>query len=151
MSLEGARGVDTARVTREEVEVDPGRPEQRQLNLLINDYADRRRTREDIEADAKEARGLEEKAELALFGFLEAANLRSVRHERGLFYLNDQAWARVTDEDKARAWAEAEMPEIITLNRQRLSVVVRERIKESRDLPPGVDFTTTQKIGWRRG
>lgn len=121
------------------------------LDVLINAYADARRAREDKEEEAKRLHESEEIVERQLFSVMEAQSLRSVKHERGTFYLNDQAWAKVADEDAARTWAEAEKPELITLNRQRLSVIVRERILSGEEMPPGVDFTTTQKIGWRRG
>lgn len=93
-----------------------------------------------------------DKVEADLFDALENAGIRSVRTERGLFSLNDLAWATVTDEAAARAWAEAHMPELLLLNRQRLSVVVRQHLKgeEGVDMPDGVDFRTQRKITWRR-
>lgn len=98
----------------------------------------------------KAARATKERLEDALFDALEAEGVRQVRHHRGLFSMNDLAWAAVEDESKAREWAEAEHPEIITLNRMRLSVMVREAIKAGTDMPPGVTFSTSRKVTWRR-
>jgi hypothetical protein len=107
---------------------------------------------------AKQARAEYEEVEAQLFDLMENAGLASVRTDRGLFRLNDLAWASVEDEDQARAWAEANMPELMMLNRQRLSVVVRKIIKGEEDAPgvtpgqtpPGVTFRTSRKITWRR-
>lgn len=98
----------------------------------------------------KQARELYELAETGLFDALEAQGLRQIRTPRGLFSMNDLAWASVEDEDKARLWAEAESPELLTLNRQRLSVLVRRALENGLELPPGVTFTTSRKITWRR-
>lgn len=106
----------------------------------------------------KELQRLYDESEAKLFDALEDAGLSSIRTDRGLFRLNDLAWASVDDEDAARAWAEANMPELLTLNRQRLSVVVRKVIKGEEDAPgvpagqnpPGVTFRTSRKITWRR-
>lgn len=122
------------------------------LEPLIEKYAEAREVREQAAALTKAAAELEDLAEAALFDLMETQGLRSVRHKTlGLFSLNDLAWAKVSDEAVARAWAEATMPEIITLNRQRLSVVVRESLRGERDMPPGVEFSTTRNISWRRG
>lgn len=98
----------------------------------------------------KVARARYEEAEAQLFDALENAGIRQFRTERGLFSMNDLAWAQVEDEQTARSWAEESMPELLLLNRQRLSVVVREALKEGQDLPPGVTFTTSRKVTWRR-
>ncbi len=98
----------------------------------------------------KQTRAIYEMAETALFDALEAEGLRQIRTPRGLFSMNDLAWASVDDEDKARLWAEAENPELLTLNRQRLSVMVRRALENGEPLPPGVTFTTSRKITWRR-
>jgi len=125
-------------------------PEGSPLDTLADDLADKRNLL-DLASDAeKAARRDVERAEAALFDAMEAQNLRAIRTPRGLFSLNDQAWASVVDEAAAREWAEANLPEIISLNRSRLSVVVRTAIKEGMALPPGVDFTTSRKITWRR-
>lgn len=107
---------------------------------------------------AKEAQALYDVSEVALFDAMENAGLQSVRTERGLFRLNDLAWASVDDEELARRWADEYMPELLTLNRQRLSVIVRKVIKGEEDAPgttpgqtpPGVTFRTSRKITWRR-
>jgi glutathione S-transferase len=92
----------------------------------------------------------EDRATEALFDALERTGLRSVKHELGTFSLNDLAWPSITDAEAARKWAQAEMPELITLNNARLAVVVRDYLKGERDnLPAGVDFRTSRKIGWR--
>jgi multidrug efflux pump subunit AcrA (membrane-fusion protein) len=106
----------------------------------------------------KQAQAEYDEVEAQLFDHMENAGLVSVRTDRGLFRLNDLAWASVEDEDQARAWAEANMPELMMLNRQRLSVVVRKIIKGEEDAPgvtpgqtpPGVTFRTSRKITWRR-
>jgi hypothetical protein len=58
----------------------------------------------------------------------------------------------VTDEEAAKAWADGQMPELITLNRARLSKLVRDILKGDAEvpMPPGVNFTTSRKITWRR-
>lgn len=120
------------------------------LDGLIAAYADARNVREEADERAKRLREIEDRAEAELFDALERLSIRSVRHARGLFSLSDLAWASVLDEDSARQWAEAERPELLTLNRQRLSVIVREALKEAQPLPPGIDYKVTRKITWRR-
>lgn len=119
------------------------------LSDIIDAYALSREAYERADEVAKQKRETMEKVEAQLFAEMERQNLRSVKHDRGTFYLNDQAWARVADEVAARQWAQHEHPELITLNRSRLSVLVREALKEGQPLPPGVDFTASQKVGWR--
>lgn len=85
-------------------------------------------------------------AEAALFGAIEDAGLESVRTSRGLFSLNDLAWPRIEDRDRLIAWAEAEHPDLLTLNLQRLITPTRSAIKEGQELPPGLTYTTTRKI-----
>ena len=104
------------------------------------------------EDEVKRIRKGYEGVEAELFDAMENAGLKNVRTERGLFTLNDLAWAKVTDAVAAKAWADAEMPELLMLNLQRLSKIVRDTLKGERDggIPPGVDFTTSRKINWRR-
>lgn len=116
----------------------------------INAFADAKNALDEARDVMELAQKKADYAESRLFDLLENAGLRQVRSERGLFSMNDLAWAQVTDGEAARAWAEANMPEIITLNRSRLSVVVRTALKEGEALPPGVDFTTSRKVSWRR-
>ena len=120
------------------------------IDELIQAYAAARSAREDSDARTKRLRVAEEAAERELFDELERQNLRSARHALGLFGLNDTAWAAIEDRDAARIWAEAEAPELITLNSQRLSAMIRERLREGDDLPPGVGYTVSRKINWRR-
>ena len=125
---------------------------------LADQLADARINLDKANDLAKLAQGEYDEVEALLFDALENANLESIRTDRGLFRLNDLAWASVEDEDQARIWAEANMPELLTLNRQRLSVVVRKVIKGEEDAPgvppgqtpPGVTFRTSRKITWRR-
>ena len=88
--------------------------------------------------------------EAKLFDALEDAGLSSVRlPEIGLFSLNDLAWPQITDPEKALAWAEANHPEFVTLNHQRLQTPIREAIKEGREqefADNGIGFTTSRKI-----
>lgn len=120
------------------------------LKAIADDLAEARVALEAAMDAEKAARSTYEQYEGELFEALENAGIRQFRTERGLFTQNDLAWAAVEDEEKARAWAEAEMPELLLLNRQRLSTVVRSALKESHPLPPGVNFTTSRKITWRR-
>lgn len=121
------------------------------LDALIRAYVDARIVREAASAREKELRAIEDRAEADLFDAMERVNLRSATHdELGMFILSDLAWAKVTDEAKAREWAEHEAPELLLLNRQRLAVVVREALKGERDMPPGVDWTTSRGVNWRR-
>jgi hypothetical protein len=120
------------------------------LKAIADDLAGARVQLEAAMDAEKEARATYEQFETELFEALENAGIRQFRTERGLFTQNDLAWATVTDEEQARAWAEANMPELLLLNRQRLSTVVRSALKEGEALPPGVDFTTSRKITWRR-
>jgi hypothetical protein len=120
------------------------------LKVIADDLATARVMLEAAMDAEKAARVVYEQFESELFEALENAGIRQFRTERGLFTQNDLAWASVEDEEKARAWAEANMPELLLLNRQRLSTVVRTALKESQPLPPGVNFTTSRKITWRR-
>ncbi len=120
------------------------------LPALIDACADAR-----IELDAasdaeKRARDGYEAAEAKLFDALEGLNMMSVRTPRGLFSRNELAWAQVEDEAAARSWAEKFMPELLLLNRQRLSSLIREKIRDQDPMPDGVSFTTSRKITWRR-
>jgi len=119
---------------------------------MTNRLADLRIRLEMAEDEASRIRGNKEQVEAELFDAMENAGLKNVRTERGLFTLNDLAWAKVTDAAAAKAWADAEMPELLTLNLQRLSKLVRDTLKGERkgEIPPGVDFTTSRKINWRR-
>lgn len=125
--------------------------DKRGLNDLIERYAELRREREEATALEKVRREVEDDAERELFDEMERLGLRSARHERyGLFILDDKAWPKITDSLAARGWAESEAPDLITLNSTRLGPYVREALKEGRELPPGVDFTLSRKIQWRR-
>lgn len=125
---------------------------------LTDQLADRKNLLEQANDLQKKAQAEYDEVEAQLFDAMENQDLRAVRTARGLFSLNDLAWARVEDEDAARQWAEANVPELLTLNRQRLSVIVRRVIRGEEDAPgvtpgqtpPGVTFTTSRKITWRR-
>jgi len=128
-----------------------------ELAQLADKLADLRVLLEMAEDEAKKIRGNYEEVEGALFDALENAGIKQIRIPRGLFTMNDLAWASVTDEEAARAWADQQAPELLTLNRQRLSVIVRHALKGEEEhglaageLPPGVTFTTSRKINWRR-
>ena len=85
-------------------------------------------------------------AESALFEAIENAGLESVRTQTGLFSLNDLAWPRIEDRDRLLAWAEAEHPDLLTLNLQRLQTPLRNALKEGQELPPGLTYSVTRKI-----
>ena len=122
------------------------------LKELIVNYATARSQREAVSQRENELRKIEDAAQGALFDELERQSLRQARHETlGLFTMNDMANALVTDEAKLREWALIEMPELMLPNRQRLSKVLRDTLKEGGDLPPGTDVTFYRKINWRRG
>lgn len=120
------------------------------LKAIADDLANARIFLEAAMDAEKQARSVYEAYEGELFDALENAGIRQFRTERGLFSQNDLAWAQVEDEEMARAWAEANAPELLLLNRQRLSTLVRSALKEGDTLPPGVAFTTSRKITWRR-
>jgi len=117
---------------------------------FVERYADACIALDEATDAEKAARAVKERLELALFDMLEAEGVRQVRHARGLFTMNDLAWASVEDEQVAREWAEANAPELITLNRQRLSAMIRPLVKSDGELPPGVSYTTGRKVTWRR-
>lgn len=130
---------------------------------LADQLADARIALDDAEDRAKLAREKYEAIEAALFDAMEATGLQSIRTARGLFRLNDMAWARIENPEAARHWAETQMPELITLNNARLSKVVRDALKgevaveggvpdplSGVVLPAGVTYTTSRKITWRR-
>lgn len=122
------------------------------LDALIEAYVSARSQREQASERVKRLQEIEDRVTADLFDSMERLNLRSAKHDNlGTFALNDLAWAKVIDEPTARAWAETAYPELLSVNRQRLSVIVREALKTGDALPPGVDFTTTRKISWRGG
>jgi hypothetical protein len=91
------------------------------------------------------------KVEADLFDAIEDAGLRSVKVDGiGTISLNDLAWASITDRKVAMEWAEQTKPELLTLNHQQLSVLVRDAIKGEGEMPPGVDFSTSRRISWRK-
>jgi aspartate aminotransferase-like enzyme len=116
----------------------------------IDEFANARLALDEVKDTLEVAQSKYDAAEAHLFDLLEASGLRQVRTARGLFTMNDLAWAAVEDGEKAREWADTFMPEIITLNRSRLAVVVRNCLKEGDPLPPGVSYTTSRKVTWRR-
>lgn len=85
-------------------------------------------------------------AERELFDAIENAGLASIRTPTGLFSLSDLAWPRIEDRDRLLAWAEAEHPELLTLNLQRLQTPLREALKNGDELPPGLSYSMTRKI-----
>lgn len=127
------------------------------LSDLADKVADARVLLDKAQDIEKQAREEYELAEAALFDALENANVRAIRTPRGLFTLNDLAWASIEDPEAARHWSITEMPELVTLNSQRLSKLVRDFLRGNVDepgalteMPPGVAFKTSRKITWRR-
>lgn len=125
---------------------------QRGLNALVEAYAAARNAKAQAAEHVKRLQAVEDRATADLFDAMERVNLRSLKHDTlGTFSLNDLAWPKVEDEAAARAWAETEFPEAITVNRQRLAVIVREALRGEREFPPGVDYSLSRKINWRGG
>jgi hypothetical protein len=129
------------------------------LKRLADLLADARIRYDKAQAEADEEKKSYDVIEATLFDALEAAGLESIRTERGLFRLNDLAWAKLEDAEAAKAWADAHMPELLTLNNARLSKVVRDALRgevpiegavEGTGLMPGVGYTTSRKVTWRR-
>lgn len=120
------------------------------LSAIADKLANARNLLDAVEDSARQYRADYEQVEAELFEALEQQGLRSIRTDRGLFSLNDLAWAKIADAATARAWADENMPEVITLNHTRLSVVVREALKKGEEPPPGIDYTLSRKINWRR-
>lgn len=124
---------------------------------LITEYASARTVLSDAKARLVPLQTAKDAAEAALFDFMENQDLRSVRHgELGLFILSDLAEPVMEDPRAFVAWAEDTMPELLTANRSRLAVVIREVLRGERSLgldsemPPGVAYTTRRTINWRR-
>jgi hypothetical protein len=137
---------------RDTISANTTAPELRQLADLVADY---RLKLDELEEQEKAVRGDYEAAESALFDALENAGIRQIRTPRGLFTLNDLAWAKIEDPEKARAWADQNMPDLLTLNIQRLSPVIRHFLKGDADagidaIPEGITYTLSRKITWRR-
>lgn len=121
------------------------------IQRLADAYASMKREAEAAEERAKSLKAEAAAIEAQLFDALEDANLRSVKIDGlGSFRLNDLAWAKIEDRAAALEWADQNRPELLTLNHMQLSMVVREAIKEDGEIPPGVTFTTSRKIGWRK-
>lgn len=120
------------------------------VNAKIRDLADEFHMRKIARDAAKETldrhQAEYDKAEADLFDAIENAGLSSVRTPAGLFSLNDLAWPKVEDRDRLVAWAEHENPELLSVNLQRLQTPLREALREGKDLPPGLGFTTSRKI-----
>jgi hypothetical protein len=125
-------------------------PEGSPVAQMADDLANKRLLLDMAKETAEALQKDYDKAEAALFDALEAAGLRAIRTPRGMFSLNDLAWARIEDPAIAREWAEANLPEAITLNHTRLSVIVRQALKGEATMPPGITWTTSRKITWRR-
>jgi len=121
------------------------------LDALISDFANAKARLQNLEAEKKELEAEVRVAEALLFDALEDDGLRSVKtDDLGTFSMNDLAWAKIEDREKALAWADQNRPEMLTLNHMQLSMVVREALKGEGEIPPGVDFTTSRKINWRK-
>ena len=129
------------------------------IKELADRLADARLRKDEADEVAKVYQGQYDEVEAELFDAMENAGMSSVRTERGLFRLNDLAWASIEDAERAREWAAAFMPELLTLNNQRLSKLVRDTLKgdavvdgadDGTNLPPGVGFKTSRKVTWRR-
>ena len=121
------------------------------IEILAEAFAREKRALEAIKESEKEQSSITSKAEAALFDALEDAGLTSVKIAGlGSFRLNDLAWAKIEDRQAALEWAEQQRPEMLTLNHQQLSVVVRQAIKGEGEIPPGVTFTASRKIGWKK-
>jgi len=125
----------------------------KKIEALATQYAAAKRLLEGIKEQEKEQSKATSEIEAALFDALEDAGLTSVGIDGlGKFRLNDLAWAKIDDRDKAIEWAEQQRPELLTLNHQQLSVIVRQSIKgeDGVEIPPGITFTTSRKIGWTK-
>lgn len=119
------------------------------IRQLATRVAGHRETLAALEAERKVVQEAHDQAERDLFDLLEDQGLRQVKVAGlGTFGLNDLAWARIEDAGAARSWALVFQPDLISLNTQRLSVLVREALRgeEGKEIPPGVGFTTSRKI-----
>ena len=126
-------------------------PAIKRINHLIRRFSGAKLALEDAKSTEKEASKEASKIEAELFDALEDAGLRSVKVDgMGTYGLNDLAWASIDDRAQAMAWAEEQRPELLTLNHQQLSVLVRDSLKGDGEMPPGVTFTTSRRISWRK-
>lgn len=137
---------------RDTISANTTAPELADLAHLVADYKAKLDLLED---EKKRVQGDYDAAQAALFDALENAGIRQIRTQRGLFSMNDLAWASIEDVEKAKVWADLHHPELITLNLQRLSKYVRDFLKGADDaaiteLPEGVTFKTSRKITWKR-
>lgn len=129
----------------------PPREASGSLEPLIAAYAIARTRREQADAETKDLKATEAAAEVALFDAMERQGLHAVKSKDfGHFTLNDLAWADVQDKDRARQWAENEMPELLLLNASQLAVIVRQAARGEREMPPGVAAKFSRRINWRR-
>jgi hypothetical protein len=123
----------------------------KKIETLAVAYAAAKRGLEKIKEQEKTQSKATQEIEAALFDALEDEGLTSVGIEDvGKFRLNDLAWAKIEDRALALAWADENRPEMLTLNHQQLSVVVRNALKGDGEIPPGVTFTASRKIGWTK-
>jgi hypothetical protein len=124
------------------------------ITELAELLAIKRTAREMADEESKRIRKEEEAVERDLFDALERVNLRSVKHKTlGTFSLNDLAWAKIEDRQRAIEWAEHVNPDLLTLNNQSLSKYVRDilrgEVEGATEPPPGVSYTVSRKITWR--
>jgi len=121
------------------------------IENLAAAYAAAKRGLEKIKDQEKLQSKETARIESDLFDALEDEGLSGVTiPDLGKFRLNDLAWAKIENREQAMEWAEQQRPELLTLNHQQLSVIVRAAIKGEGEIPPGVTFTASRKIGWTK-
>ena len=123
----------------------------KRIEGLADAYAAAKRSLEAIKEQEKIQSTETARIEAELFTALEDEGLTSVGIAGlGKFRMNDLAWAKIEDREQALAWADQTRPEMLTLNHMQLSMVVRQALKGEGEMPPGVTFTTSRKIGWTK-
>lgn len=82
---------------------------------------------------------------MALENF-DAQGISSLKIGAENFYIQDEPHCSIKDKEASMSWAEAEAPQLITLQWNSLNSLVKEQLIAGEATPPGVDVFMKSKI-----
>lgn len=93
----------------------------------------------------------EEALHQILVELLESEGDTQIKNEFGTFFIRDEPYCSVQDRRAYLDWVrESKMEDILTVNYQTTSGLVKKKLEDGEDVPPGITVFLKSSIGFRK-
>jgi uncharacterized protein YaaN involved in tellurite resistance len=133
-------------------EIDKLKPEltKKSNTELSKHYSDLKDLKEDLEAKIKKLNTEIEACSQILVDRLDEDGIQSFKTDTGTFFIKDEPYSTVSDKQAFFKWVKDQgLEDLFTVHYQTMSGMVKERLLNGEELPPGISVYMKSSINRR--